>query len=179
MPDFGSILQNAQEQAKSGGYGGYSGYDLKKAIVSSGLADALAVTTAITPLVTVVTKSTSGGVSVEGVTSVTTAELYMVTPAAFKKRQRLQQLKPNVTTVTTENHDFGENSAVRLADLRNSMTIYEPQADPNRCHVCGERETAEALFIAVLTSRPGSHHWLHAGSCHDEHMRRCAEGRSA
>lgn len=63
------------------------------------------------------------------------------------------------------------SDAIRCADLRNSLTLYEPQADPNRCHFCGERETPAAPFIAVLTAKPGAHHWLHA-DCHPEHVRR-------
>ncbi len=63
------------------------------------------------------------------------------------------------------------SDAVRRAELRNSPALFEPQADPNRCHICGERETADAPFIAVLTAKPGTHHWLHA-DCHPEHVRR-------
>lgn len=59
------------------------------------------------------------------------------------------------------------------AMLRNDPALYEPQADPNRCHVCGERETADSPFVAVLTPLPEHRHWLHR-ACHPEHVARMA-----
>ena len=66
---------------------------------------------------------------------------------------------------------------VATSNPTDNSQVHQPQADPNRCHVCGERENVEAPFIAVLTEVPEAHHWLHAG-CHDEHIRRCAERRA-
>lgn len=85
----------------------------------------------------------------------------------YKPKQRVSSAVPTVPTVPTQKDDF-----------RSFSDPTAPQADPNRCHVCGEREMADRLFIAVLTDRPGAHHWLHA-DCHDEHMRRCAERRAS
>ena len=75
--------------------------------------------------------------------------------------------EPTKLTEGVSNFEAGDN-----------YQVYEPQADPNRCHVCGERETVDLLFIAVLTSELGTHHWLHH-DCHDEHIRRCAARRGA
>ena len=69
-------------------------------------------------------------------------------------------------------------ASVAVQPIEALHNLCEPQADPNRCHVCGEREAADRLFIAVLTDRPGAHHWLHA-ACHPEHSRRCAERRAS
>ncbi len=61
--------------------------------------------------------------------------------------------------------------AVRRAELRNSPALFEPQLDLTRCYICGGQEEQGRLFIAVLTAKPGAHHWLHA-DCHPEHVRR-------
>ncbi len=61
--------------------------------------------------------------------------------------------------------------AILAADLRNSSELFIPQADPNRCHVCGERERPDQPFIAVLSAKREHRHWLHV-ECHAEHVRR-------
>ena len=61
--------------------------------------------------------------------------------------------------------------AFLAADLRNSSALFTPQADSNRCHVCGERESMDEPFLAVLSAKPEHPHWLHV-ACHAEHARR-------
>jgi hypothetical protein len=58
--------------------------------------------------------------------------------------------------------------------LRNDPRLTEPQTDPSRCHVCGERDAPHRPFIPVLTPSLGAHHWLHR-DCLIKHRRRIAE----
>ncbi len=77
-------------------------------------------------------------------------------------------------TGPTKKHDFRKNAdveAFRRAALRNSLDLYEPQLDLTRCYICGGQEEQGRLFIAVLTAKPGAHHWMHS-DCHPEHVRR-------
>ncbi len=65
---------------------------------------------------------------------------------------------------------FRARALVR-ADLRNSPTLFIRQEDLNRCHVCGERESPDLPFIAVLSAVQDQPHWMHV-ACHAEHVRR-------
>ncbi len=65
-------------------------------------------------------------------------------------------------------------AAITRALVRNSPALYVPQADPYRCHVCGDRETPDRPLVPVINAEtmtgPDRHHWLHR-ACHDEHIR--------
>lgn len=171
MVDFVAALTTAKLEASAfAGNGGSIGNGSEKARFHNDVEVLTPVATTETAVATLATLS--GDVAI-----VARVDMAMATPEDQGKSERLQCVMIDVVTVasvSTKKRQVCENhrtDRARHADLRNSMTVYEPQADTNRCAVCGERETAEALLVAVLTSRPGTHHWLHAGSCHDEHMR--------
>ncbi len=170
MPDFGAILRKARQVANNGGNAGNSGNGLENGKSNNTLTVPVSVPTAKMDLGTV-------GTDQSDVPTVPMGNERMGTRASYVFHdiyQILSQTVPTVPTGPTEKHDFCRNTdveAFRRAALRNSPALFEPQADPNRCHICGERETADAPFIAVLTAKPGTHHWLHA-DCHPEHVRR-------
>ncbi len=58
------------------------------------------------------------------------------------------------------------------AKLRNAADLADAQATPIRCHFCGDRLDDDRPVVAVLTGRPKSPLWLHAGACHAAHFRR-------
>lgn len=65
--------------------------------------------------------------------------------------------------------------AVTRAKLGNAADLAEVQANPTRCHACGDVLDDTRPVVAVMTGRPRSHLWLHARNCHDAHSRRSAE----
>jgi len=170
MLDFGAILRKARERAKNAGAGGAGGATNEKPLQFKDNREPHPGPTVETMLGPV------GPAPVHGPTGPTADyKVGPVRPTENSVRpQCVSNTGPTGPTGPTEKHDFRRNvdvEAFRVAALRNSPALFEPQADPNRCHICGERETADAPFIAVLTAKPGARHWLHA-DCHPEHVRR-------
>ncbi len=170
MPDFGAILRKARDHAISAGAAGATGATVEKPLQIKGNREAQpgpSVKTMLGP----VGPAPVGGPSGPGAD-------YEVGPGSCRENhpqfEGLGEPGPTGPSGPSEKQSVCENherSASRF-------TPFEPQADPNRCHVCGESEAAGRLFIAVLTSTPGAHHWLHP-ECHAEHRRRCTEARIA
>ncbi len=170
MPDFGAILRKARDHANSAGATGATGATREKPLQIKGQEidrRGPSVETMPGPL---------GPAPVIGPNG--PGADYEVGPGSCRENhpqfEGLSEPGPGGPNGPSEKQSACENherSASRF-------TSFEPQADPNRCHVCGESEAAGRLFIAVLTSTPGTHHWLHP-ECHAEHRRRCAEARIA
>ncbi len=62
---------------------------------------------------------------------------------------------------------------ITRAKIRNSEALAERQANGAACHVCDGPLDDTLPVIAVLTGKPGSHLFLHAG-CHDAYRTRRA-----
>lgn len=85
-----------------------------------------------------------------------------------------QNKPPSDQTANSETRPLRDptkpTKALKAADLRNSLALYIPQLDSNRCHVCGGREGPDFPFIPVLSAKPECPHWIHE-ACHAEYVR--------
>ena len=55
--------------------------------------------------------------------------------------------------------------------VRNSVALVATQNNVTLCHVCGERNDDTQPVVAVLQPKGAPVLWMHAGTCHDEHIR--------
>ena len=65
--------------------------------------------------------------------------------------------------------------AITRAKLRNAADLAEVQANPARCHFCGDVLDDTGPVVAVMTGRPRAVLWLHSGACHVAHSCRSAD----
>ncbi len=58
---------------------------------------------------------------------------------------------------------------VLRARLANDHRLVAPRLRVGVCALCGDPEGQANALLAVLTGKPDSHVWLHAGKCHAEY----------
>ena len=183
MTDFGAALARARQKvAAAAGTTGNSGNIAEIASQVSILAGRPPVAGAPETLATV---ATGGSDSAPDVATVSTWTHSGSTDGSSENSQPNQRLRSDVASVSTvsspksKRQETPQLDILCLARIRNSMAVYEPQASPSRCHVCGGPELPEAPFIAVLNPAvrredSTAHHWVHS-RCHDAHVRRIVE----